>query len=337
MTKEIKIGNMAIGGSNPTAIQSMTNTKTANVASTIAQIKELERYGCDIVRCTVPDEESAIAIKEIKKNISIPLVADIHFDYKLAILALENGADKIRINPGNIGGDEGLQQVINCAKKYNKPIRIGVNSGSNLPNKTLVETALEYIAKIESLGFYDLVISVKSSNTQETIDSNLELAKKTNYPLHIGVTEAGLLIDGVAKNAIAMAKLLENNIGDTIRVTLSSSPNDEIMAGKAILRVCGKPVNGVEVISCPTCGRTNCDVFSIAKEIQDKTLHIKENVKIAVMGCIVNGPGEAKDADIAVCCGDKKGAIYINGIYYHTVDENSIVEEIIKIDKLCKK
>ena len=309
-TKVVKIGNRVIGGGNPILIQSMTNTHTEDVAATVAQIKELTKAGCEIIRCTVPTKEAALAIKEIKKQIEIPLVADIHFDYKMAIMAIENGADKIRINPGNIGGTDKIKAVVDVARERNIPIRVGVNSGSlekdliekygGVTAEGIVESALDKVKIIEDLGYDNLVVSIKSSDVMMCVKAHELIAKQTNHPLHVGITESGTIFSGSIKSSIGLGLILNQGIGDTIRVSLTDDPVREIEAAKLILKTLGLRKGGIEVVSCPTCGRTQCDVSNLAKRISELLLPIEADIKVAIMGCPVNGPGEAKDADFGL-------------------------------------
>ena len=304
MTKTVKIGNRIIGGGNPILIQSMTNTKTENVEATAAQINQLTAAGCDIIRCAVPTMDAAKALKEIKKQVQIPVVADIHFDYRLAIAAMENGADKIRINPGNIGSAERVKAVVDVAKERNIPIRVGVNSGSlekNLVEKYhgvtaegLVESALDKVKLIEDMGYDNLVISIKSSDVLMCVKAHELITKQTNYPLHVGITEAGTLTSGNIKSAIGLGIILNQGIGDTIRVSLTGAPIEEIKSAKLILRTLGLRKGGIEVVSCPTCGRTKIDLIGLANRVENMVTEFDHmNIKVAVMGCVVNGPGEA--------------------------------------------
>ncbi|NLZ82606.1 MAG: flavodoxin-dependent (E)-4-hydroxy-3-methylbut-2-enyl-diphosphate synthase, partial [Clostridiales bacterium] len=307
-TKAIKIGDRVIGGGNPILIQSMTNTKTEDVKATLEQIHGLEKAGCEIIRCTVPNKEAAAAFREIKKNINIPLVADIHFDYRLAIAAMENGADKIRINPGNIGGEEKLKAVVTVAKERNVPIRVGVNSGSlekNLIEKYgkvtaegLVESALDKVRMIEEMDYDQIVISIKSSDVLMSIKAHELMAKKSDYPLHVGITESGTIYGGNIKSAIGLGVILNQGIGDTIRVSLTGDPVEEIKSAKLILKTLGLRKGGIEVVSCPTCGRTQIDLIKLATDVEEMVEDYDLDIKVAVMGCAVNGPGEAKGADI---------------------------------------
>ncbi|KRQ86984.1 4-hydroxy-3-methylbut-2-en-1-yl diphosphate synthase [Caloramator mitchellensis] len=343
-TRKIKVGNIFVGGDSPVTIQSMTNTKTYDVKSTVKQIKELENAGCDIIRVAVPDIESAEAIKHIKKQIGIPIVADIHFDYQLAIKAIENGADKIRINPGNIGGESKILEVVNAAKYYNIPIRVGVNSGSlekellekykRPTSEALVESALKNVNLLEKFGFEDIIISVKSSNVLENIETYRLLSSRTNYPLHLGLTEAGTILSGTIKSSIGIGVLLLEGIGDTIRVSLTDEPLNEIKVAKEILKTVGLR-NGIEIISCPTCGRTSIDLIKLAQEANLRLSKVDKPIKVAIMGCAVNGPGEAREADIGIAAGIGEGLIFKKGQIIKKVKEDelldSLIEEINKI------
>ncbi|HAF27068.1 MAG TPA: 4-hydroxy-3-methylbut-2-en-1-yl diphosphate synthase [Lachnospiraceae bacterium] len=334
-TRVIKIGDRVIGGGNPILIQSMTNTPTQDADKTIAQIKALEKAGCDIIRVTVPDEEAAKAVNKIKKAISIPLVADIHFDYKMAIAAIENGADKIRINPGNIGGQERLKEVVKVAKERNIPIRVGVNAGSlekdliekynGVTPEGIVESALDKVRMIEEEGYENLVISIKSSNIPICVKAHRLLCEKTDYPLHIGITEAGTLYGGNIKSAVGLGILLNEGIGDTMRVSLSGDPLEEIKSAKTILRSLGLYDKGVEVISCPTCGRTKIDLIGLANKVEEMVADMPLNIKVAVMGCVVNGPGEAKEADIGIAGGNGEGLLIKKGEIIKKVPEEELL------------
>ncbi len=338
IAKEIRIGSVAIGADHPIAIQSMTNTKTQDVAATVAQILRLEQAGCQIVRSTVPDMEAARAFAEIKKQIHIPLVADIHFDYRLAIAAMENGADKIRINPGNIGSFEKLKAVVSVAKERNIPIRVGVNSGSlekNLVEKYggvtaegIVESALDKVQRIEELDYDNLVISIKSSDVLMCVAAHELIAARTPYPLHVGITEAGTVMSGNIKSAIGLGLILHQGIGDTIRVSLTGDPVEEIRSAKQILRTLGLRKGGVEVVSCPTCGRTSIDLISLANEVEKLVLDIPLDVKVAVMGCVVNGPGESKEADLGICGGKGEGLLMKKGQILRRVPEAQLLEAL---------
>ena len=334
-TKVVHIGNKVIGGGNPIMIQSMTNTRTEDIDATVAQILQLEEAGCDIIRCTVPTQQAADAVKEIKKQIHIPLVADIHFDHKMALAAIENGADKIRINPGNIGNQDKIRSVVAAAKERNVPIRVGVNSGSlerNLVEKYggvtaegLVESALDKIDIIEKCGYDNMVISIKSSNVPLCVAAHELLAQKINYPLHVGITEAGTVYSGNIKSSVGLGIILNQGIGDTIRVSLSGDPVEEIKTAKTILRVLGLRKNGIEVISCPTCGRTKIDLIGLANQVETMVQGYDLNIKVAVMGCAVNGPGEAKEADIGIAGGTGEGLLIKKGEIIKKVPEDQLL------------
>ena len=346
-TKEIFIGGRAIGGGNPIAIQSMTNTKTEDVSATTAQILALERAGCDIVRVTVPTMEAARAIAEIKTKIHIPLVADIHFDYRLAISAIEHGADKIRINPGNIGGPEKIREVVAAAGMRRIPIRVGVNSGSlekeiiakygRVTAEGLVESALDKVRMIEDFDYDRIVISIKSSDVLMCVKAHELIASQTDYPLHVGITEAGTVFSGNIKSAIGLGMILSQGIGDTIRVSLTGSPLDEIRSAKQILRTLGLKRGGIEVVSCPTCGRTEIDLISLADEVEKMVEDIPLDIKVAVMGCVVNGPGEAREADIGIAGGKHEGLLIRHGEIIKKLPEDQLLpalrEELINWGK----
>ena len=337
-TKEIKIGNRVIGGGNPILIQSMTNTRTEDVESTVQQILALEAAGCEIVRCTIPTLEAAKAIAEIKKRVSIPIVGDIHFDYKMAIAAMENGVDKIRINPGNIGSIENVKAVVDVAKERNIPIRVGVNSGSlekNLVEKYggvtaegIVESALDKVKIIEDLGYDNLVISIKSSDVLMCVKAHELLVKETNYPIHVGITESGTLMSGNIKSALGLGLILHQGIGDTIRVSLTGDPVEEIKSAKLILRTLGLRKGGIEVVSCPTCGRTKIDLISLANEVEKLVANYDLDIKVAVMGCVVNGPGEAKEADIGIAGGIGEGLLIKKGEIIKKLPENELLSTL---------
>ena len=334
-TKVVSIGDVKIGGQNPIAIQSMTNTKTEDVQGTVSQILALERAGCEIVRCTVPTLEAAKAIAEIKKQIHIPLVADIHFDYKMAIAAMEYGADKIRINPGNIGDMSRVKAVVDVAKGRNIPIRVGVNSGSlekNLVEKYngvtaegIVESALDQVHMIEELGYDNLVISIKSSDVMMCVKAHELLADKTVYPLHVGITESGTVQSGNIKSAIGLGLILGQGIGNTIRVSLTGEPTEEIKSAKLILRTLGLRKGGIEVVSCPTCGRTQIDLIGLATKVEKLVEDYPLDIKVAVMGCVVNGPGEAKEADIGIAGGIGEGLLIKKGEIIKKVPEEMLL------------
>jgi (E)-4-hydroxy-3-methylbut-2-enyl-diphosphate synthase len=339
-TKIITIGNRKIGGGNPILIQSMTNTKTEDVEATVNQIKALTVAGCDIIRCAVPTMEAAEAITEIKKQITIPLVADIHFDYKLAIAAMEHGADKIRINPGNIGDNAKVQAVIDVAKERNIPIRVGVNSGSlekeilakygKVTAEGLVESALDKVALIESMGYDNLVISIKSSDVMMCIKAHELIAKQTNYPLHVGITEAGTLYSGNIKSSVGLGVILYQGIGDTIRVSLTGDPLEEIRTANQILKNLGIRKGGINVVSCPTCGSTQIDLISLANQVEQIVTKYKGDFKVAVMGCAVNGPGEAREADLGIAGGHGEGLIIKKGEIIRKVPEDALLAEFEK-------
>ena len=334
-TKVIHIGNKVIGGGNPILIQSMTNTKTQDVVATVEQIKRLQKAGCDIIRCTVPDFEAAKAISEIKKQIEIPLVADIHFDYRMAIAAIENGADKIRINPGNIGGKEKLLEVVGAAKEHHIPIRVGVNSGSlekelvekyhGVTAAGIVESALDKVRMIEDSGYDNIVVSIKSSDVMMCVKAHEELAPKCPYPLHVGITESGTVKSGNIKSAAGLGIILYEGIGDTIRVSLTGDPVEEVISAKLLLRALKLRKGGIEVVSCPTCGRTNIDLISLANEVEKMTADYDLDIKVAVMGCVVNGPGEAKEADIGIAGGIHEGLLIKKGEIIKKVPESELL------------
>lgn len=339
-TKKIKVGNLYIGGDAPIAIQSMTNTDTRDVNSTVKQIKDLEAAGCEIIRCAVPDEEAGEALKDIVKNINIPLVADIHFDYKLALKSIENGVAALRINPGNIGNTERIKEVAKAAKEHQIPIRVGVNSGSlekeilqkygRVCPEALVESALNHVRILESLNFDDIVISIKSSNVLQMIESYRRISELVNYPLHIGVTEAGTVWRGTIKSSVGIGALLSQGIGDTVRVSLTGDPMEEVKVAKEILKSLGYLNDGIEFVSCPTCGRTQIELIKIANEVERRLSQCKKNIKVAVMGCVVNGPGEAREADIGIAGGKGEGLIFKKGQIIKKVKEDQLVDELIK-------
>ncbi len=334
-TKKIQIGDRVIGGGNPILIQSMTNTRTEDVKATVEQINRLAATGCDIIRCAVPDTEAARAIREIKKEIRIPLVADIHFDYRLAVEAIENGADKIRINPGNIGGEDRVRTVVAAARERNIPIRVGVNSGSlekdlvekyhGVTAEGLVESALEKTAMIEDMGYDNLVISIKSSDVLMGARAHELIAARTKYPLHVGITEAGTLLAGNIKSAVGLGLILSKGIGDTIRVSLTGDPLEEVKSAKLILKTLGLRRGGIEVVSCPTCGRTQIDLIKLANQVEDMVADIPLDLKVAVMGCVVNGPGEAREADIGIAGGKGEGLLIKKGKAVKKVPEDQLL------------
>ena len=338
-TRVISIGDVKIGGGNPIAIQSMTNTKTEDVEATVKQILALEKAGCQIIRCTVPTMKAAEAFTEIKKEIHIPLVADIHFDYKLAIAAMEHGADKIRINPGNIGCEENIRKVVETAKKYHVPIRVGVNSGSlekplvkkynGVTAQGLVESALDKVAMLEKYDFHDMVVSIKSSDVLMCVKAHELIADKTKYPLHVGITESGTVTSGNIKSAIGLGLILSQGIGDTIRVSLTGDPVEEIRSANLILKTLGLKQGGISVVSCPTCGRTQIDLIGLATKVE-KLVEKYQNldIKVAVMGCVVNGPGEAKEADLGIAGGNGVGILMKKGEIIKKVPEEELLKAL---------
>ena len=347
-TNEVWIGNVAIGGTNPIAIQSMCNTKTSDVKATVDQIKRLEEAGCEIIRVAVPDMEAAEAISEIKKQIHIPIVADIHFDYKLAIAAIEHGADKIRINPGNIGSTDKVRAVVDKAKEYSIPIRVGVNSGSlekdiiskyggHVTAEGLVESALNKVAMIEDMGYDNLVISIKSSDVMMCVRAHELIKERTEHPIHVGITEAGTVWAGNIKSSIGLGIILNQGIGDTIRVSLTGDVCEEVRTAKLILKTLGLRSGGIEVVSCPTCGRTSIDLIGLADKVNALVLRSKYsnlNIKVACMGCVVNGPGEAREAELGICGGKSEGLIIKKGEIIKKVPEDKLLEEFEKeLDK----
>ncbi len=334
-TREVRIGDVAIGGSNPIAIQSMTNTKTEDAAATVEQILKLEQAGCEIIRCAVPTMEAAEALSEIKKRIHIPLVADIHFDYRLAIAAVEHGADKIRINPGNIGSEDRIRAVVECCRERQVPIRVGVNSGSlekhliekygGVTAEGLVESALDKVAIIERMGYDNLVISIKSSDVVMCIRAHELIAEKTDYPLHVGITESGTVYSGSVKSAVGIGAILYQGIGDTIRVSLTGDPAQEVYAAKLILKTLGLRKGGITVVSCPTCGRTRIDLISLASQVEEMVKDFDLDIKVAVMGCAVNGPGEAREADIGIAGGVGEGLLIKKGEIVKKLPEDELL------------
>ena len=347
-TKVVQIGKRQIGGGNPILIQSMCNTKTEDVKATVEQILALEHAGCDIIRVAVPTMEAAAALTEIKRQIHIPLVADIHFDYRLAIAALECGADKIRINPGNIGSRERIQAVVDKAKEYGVPIRVGVNSGSlekplvekygGVTAEGLVESALDKVALIEQMGYDNLVISIKSSDVMMCVKAHELIAKKTHYPLHVGITEAGTVIAGNIKSAVGLGLILSQGIGDTIRVSLTGSPLEEIKSAKLILKTLGLRRGGVEVVSCPTCGRTQIDLIGLANQVETLVQGYPLDIKVAVMGCVVNGPGEAKEADLGVAGGIGEGLLIRKGEIVKKLPESELLPALkAELDRMVEE
>lgn len=334
-TKVVRIGDRVIGGGNPILIQSMTNTRTEDADATIRQILELEAAGCEIVRSTVPNEAAAKALSVIKKHIGIPLVADIHFDYKMALAAIENGADKIRINPGNIGGRDKIKAVVDCAKERGIPIRVGVNSGSlekellakygGVTAEGLVESALDKVRIIEDLGYDNLVVSIKSSDVMMCVEAHKLIAERCEYPLHVGITEAGTVYSGNIKSAVGLGLILGQGIGDTVRVSLTGAPVEEIRSAKLILSTLGLRKGGITVVSCPTCGRTRIDLISLAGQVEELVRGYDLDIKVAVMGCAVNGPGEAKEADIGIAGGDGEGLLIKKGEIVRKIPENQML------------
>ena len=337
-TKAVNIGGVWIGGGNPVAIQSMTNTKTEDVEATVEQILALEKAGCEIIRCAVPTMEAAGALRKIKSRIHIPLVADIHFDYRLAIAAIENGADKIRINPGNIGSADRVKAVVDKAKEYNIPIRVGVNSGSlekdllekygGVTAEGIVESALDKVHMIEEMGYDNLVVSIKSSDVMKCVKAHELIAKECPYPLHVGITESGTLLSGNIKSAVGLGIILNQGIGDTIRVSLTGDPLEEIKSAKLILKTLGLKKGGIEVVSCPTCGRTKIDLIGLANQVENMVADIPLDIKVAVMGCVVNGPGEAKEADIGIAGGIGEGLLIKKGEIIKKVKEEELLDTL---------
>ena len=340
ISREVKIGDITIGANAPISVQSMTSTDTRDVPATLAQIKRLEAAGCEIIRVAVPNMAAAESLKAIKREMNVPLVADIHFDYRLALRAIDSGVDKLRLNPGNIGSEDRIKAVVKAAKARGIPIRIGVNAGSlekellekyghNCP-EALVESAKKHVKILERLDFYDIVISLKDSNVINMIDSYHLMAEQTEYPLHLGVTEAGTKFSGTIKSAIGIGVLLHEGIGDTIRVSLTEDPVEEVKVGFEILKSLNLRVHGPNIIACPTCGRCQINLIEIAHEIERRTAHIKKPLTIAVMGCVVNGPGEAKGADIGIAGGKGKGVIFKHGVKIKTVPEEHLIGEFLK-------
>ncbi len=344
-TREVQIGNVKIGGNNPVAIQSMCNTKTADIEATIAQIKELEAVGCEIIRVAVPDIAAAEAISKIKEQINIPLVADIHFDYRLALKAIESGVDKLRINPGNIGSEDRIKAVVDAAKAKSIPIRIGVNSGSlekdilqkygAVTPQGLVDSALRHVKILEKYDFHDIVISIKASNVPFTIEAYTLLSQAVDYPLHLGITESGTEWTGSIKSAVGIGSILSMGIGDTIRVSLTGNCTQEVITAKEILKSLELRKFGINFVSCPTCGRTQIDLIGLANKVEKKCKNIDKDIKVAVMGCAVNGPGEAREADIGVAGGNGYGLIFKKGEILRKLPENELLDALMEeIDKL---
>ncbi len=341
----VNVGGVKIGGGNPVSIQSMTNTDTRDAQSTVSQILKLEEAGCEIIRVAVPDEEAAAAVKTIRENIHIPLVCDIHFDYRLALECMKNGADKIRINPGNIGSRDRVKAVADMAKDRGIPIRIGVNGGSlekdilqkykRATADALVESAVRHVAILDELNFSDIVVSMKMSDVPTMLAAYRKFDKISDIPLHVGVTEAGTPKGGLMKSAVGIGALLSEGIGDTVRVSLTADPINEVYAAKEILKILGLKKGGIEIVSCPTCGRTQIDLISIANEVEKRLEHINKDIKVAVMGCVVNGPGEARDADIGIAGGKGEGLIFRRGEIIRKVPENRLVDELMsEVEKL---
>lgn len=337
-TKKVRIGDVWIGGGHPVAIQSMTNTRTEDVDATVDQILRLEKAGCEIIRCAVPTQEAALALGEIKKRIHIPLVADIHFDHRLAIAAIESGADKIRINPGNIGSEDRVRKVVEKAKERSIPIRVGVNSGSlekdlvekygGVTAEGIVESALDKVHMIEKQGYDNLVVSIKSSDVLMCVKAHELIAKECPYPLHVGITESGTLMSGNIKSSIGLALILSQGIGDTIRVSLTGDPVEEIRSAKLVLRTLGLRKGGIEVVSCPTCGRTKIDLIGLANRVEQMVADIPLDIKVAVMGCVVNGPGEAREADIGIAGGIGEGLLIKKGEVVKKVKEEELLDTL---------
>ena len=340
-TKQINVGGVKIGGDAPVVIQSMTNTKTADVKATVKQIHRLEEAGCQLVRVTAPDMESAEALKEIKKNISIPLVADIHFDYRIALECIKNGVDKIRLNPGNIGGADRVSAVAKAAKERNVPIRIGVNSGSvdkellarygSPTPEAITASAFKHINMLTDTGFYDIAVSLKTSDVVTTIQAYREFAEKADFPLHVGVTEAGTVWNGSIKSAVGIGSILSMGLGNTVRVSLTGDPVEEIRVAKAVLKSLDLMPRGVNIVACPTCGRTNVDLQSIAEKVEKALEKCTPNITVAVMGCAVNGPGEAREADYGVACGKGEGLLFKKGEIVKKVKEEEIVSQLLRL------
>ncbi len=345
LTKKIKVGDIYIGGDSPITVQSMTNTQTSDIESTLLQLHQLEEAGCDIIRMSVTTKEDAMAIDKYKQNTKMPIIADIQFDYKIALEAINSGIDGLRINPGNMGNKDKIKEIVNACKKNQLSIRLGVNSGSlskeflrkynGVNEYSMVESAMEQVKILEEIDFNDIKISLKASSVPLTINSYSLISEKVDYPLHLGVTEAGTSFRGTIKSSVGIGSLLSMGIGDTIRVSLTSNPVEEVKVGKEILKSLGLLKEGLEFISCPTCGRTNIDLISLAKEVEKRLENIKKPLKVAVMGCAVNGPGEAREADIGVAGGDGEGLIFKKGVIIKKVPEENLLEELLKeIEKL---
>ncbi|CEP43967.1 4-hydroxy-3-methylbut-2-en-1-yl diphosphate synthase [[Clostridium] sordellii] len=339
LSKEVSVGSLKIGGNNPISIQSMTNTDTRDAKATIDQIKRLEEVGCDVVRVAVPDMEAAKNIGEIKKNVNIPIIADIHFDYRLALEAIDQGVDGVRINPGNIGSIDRVKMVVNKCREKNLKIRIGVNGGSlekellekygSATAEALVESAMGHVKILEDLDFHNIVISLKSSDIYKTLDAYELIAKKVDYPLHIGITESGSVKKGTIKSSIGVGALLLKGIGDTIRISLTGDPTEEVIVGKEILRSLDLLNDKIKVISCPTCGRCNIDLISVVNEVEEKINKLDKDITVAIMGCAVNGPGEAKEADIGIAGGKGEGLLFKKGEIIRKIDGDKLVDELL--------
>lgn len=340
-TKKIKIGNVEIGGGNRIAIQSMTNTETSDIDATVEQILQLEEAGCDIVRCTANTDAAARAFEKLKERTHVPLVADIHFQYKLAIMAMEAGADKIRINPGNIGSEENLRAVVDVAKKRNVPIRVGVNSGSleqqfiekynGVTAEGIVESALDKVRMIEEQDYDNIVISIKSSDVLMSVKTHELISQRTTYPLHVGITESGTLWSGNIKSSVGLGIILNEGIGDTIRVSLTGNPVEEVKTAKLILKTLGLRNEGITLVSCPTCGRTHIDLIGLANQTEELIKNYDHlNIKVAVMGCAVNGPGEAREADLGIAGGDGEGLVFKHGEILRKVPQDQLLAELKK-------
>ena len=347
-TRQINVGDVAVGGMAPIAVQSMTNTYTQDITATVAQIKQLEAADCEIVRVAVPDKEAAAAIADIKKEITIPLIADVHFDYRLAILSAQSGADGLRINPGNIGSRNRVKAVVDCAREYNIPIRIGVNSGSlekdilkeynGVNAEAMVESAMRHIEQLESLDFHAIKVSLKASDVKRTVEAYRLLSEKSDLPLHLGITEAGGLYSGIVKSTLGIGMLLAEGIGDTIRVSLTRDPVEEVRVGYEILKGLAIRQHGPDIISCPTCGRCNIDLFDVAERVEKALLLKSTPVKLAIMGCVVNGPGEAREADIGVAGGDGVGILFRKGEVIKKIPQNKLVEVLLEeVEKFEKE
>ena len=346
-TRVVQIGSVAIGGGNPVAVQSMTNTDTRDVQATVAQIQALRAAGCEIVRVSVYDDACAAALRAIRDRVDVPLVADIHFSAALAVKAVENGADKLRINPGNIGGADKVRMVVDAAKAHHVPIRIGVNAGSlekekvqtlGVTAEAMARSALEHVRLLEELGFYDIVVALKASNAPLCLQAYRAMAALCDYPLHLGITEAGSGEQGLIKSSVGIGALLLDGLGDTLRVSLTGDPVQEVGAAYSILRSAGVRMQGVEIISCPTCGRTCIDVEALSREVERRTAGIRRHLKVAVMGCVVNGPGEAREADVGIAGGHGSGALFLHGELVRKVPEDELLSTLLDtIDQLMQE